>query len=283
MLNEKITVLAHAKLNLYLDIVGMRADGYHLLETVLQSVDLSDIVEVAAAREGISVSCSNPEIPTGEKNICYKAAKRFIERVGGNFGAEIRIEKRIPDGAGLGGGSADAAAVLHALNELNGLPMRSDKLLQLAAEIGADVPFCLTGGLAACRGIGEVIEPLSPLPDRFYLIVKPNFRCPTQNAYKLYDSAPVPAKNALKAFCNAGSRYPDMLYNVFEEIYGNVEISSIRAKLRETGALGSCLTGSGSAVFGVYETAREAASAARAFPEMFTAVAKPAAAGLAVI
>lgn len=283
MLNEKITVLARAKLNLYLDIVGTRADGYHLLETVLQSVDLCDIVEVSAAREGIAVSCSNPEIPTGEKNICYKAAKRFIERVGGKFGAEIRIEKRIPDGAGLGGGSADAAAVLYALNELNGLPMRSDELLQLAAEIGADVPFCLTGGLAVCKGIGEVIEPLKPLPELFYLIVKPNFRCPTQSAYQLWDSAPVSAKNALKAFCNAGSRYPELLYNVFEEIYGNVEISSIKAKLCDTGALGSCLTGSGSAVFGVYETAEQAASAARAFPEMFTAVAKPVPSGLAVI
>ncbi len=283
MLNEKITVLAHAKLNLYLDIVGTRTDGYHLLETVLQSVDLSDVVEVTAAREGILVSCSNPEIPTGEKNICYKAAKRFAERVGGNFGAAIHIEKRIPDGAGLGGGSADAAAVLYALNELNGLPMRLDELQQLAAEIGADVPFCLFGGLAVCRGIGEVIEPLSPLPERFYLIVKPNFRCPTQKAYQLYDNAPVPAKNTLKAFCNAGSRYPEMLYNVFEEIYGNVEISSIKAKLRETGALGALLTGSGSAVFGVYETAQGAASAASAFPEMFTAVAKPVAAGLAVI
>lgn len=283
MVNEKITIAAHAKLNLYLDIVGTRTDGYHLLETVLQSVDLCDIVEVTAARGGISVSCSNPEIPTGEKNICYKAAKRFAGRVGGNLGAEIHIEKRIPDGAGLGGGSADAAAVLYALNELNGLPMRSDELLQLAAEIGADVPFCLTGGLAVCRGIGEVIEPLKPLPERFYLIVKPNFRCPTQDAYKLYDNAPVPAKNALEAFCNAGLRYPEQLYNVFEEIYGNLEISSIKAKLRETGALGSCLTGSGSAVFGVYETALKAASAAREFPEMFTAVAKPVRSGLAVL
>ncbi|MGN0670651.1 MAG: 4-(cytidine 5'-diphospho)-2-C-methyl-D-erythritol kinase, partial [Oscillospiraceae bacterium] len=273
----------HAKLNLYLDIVGTRKDGYHLLETVLQSVDLCDIVEVTAAREGISVSCSNPEIPTGEKNICYKAVKRFAERVGGNFGAEIHIEKRIPDGAGLGGGSADAAAVMCALNELNGLPMRSYELLQLAAEIGADVPFCLTGGTAVCRRIGEVIEPLKPLPELFYLIVKPNFRCPTQDAYKLYDNSPVPAKNGLEAFCNAGSRYPEMLYNVFEEVYGSLEISSIKAKLRETGALGALLTGSGSAVFGVYETALQAASAAREFPEMFTAVAKPVRLGLAVL
>lgn len=283
MINEKITVMARAKLNLYLDIVGRRNDGYHILETVLQSVDLCDIVEVTAAREGIAVSCSNPEIPQGDGNICHKAAKRFLERVDGNFGVDIHIEKRIPDGAGLGGGSADAAAVLYALNELNGLPMRPDELLKLAAEIGADVPFCLTGGLAVCRGIGEVIEPMSPLPERFYVIVKPNFRCPTQAAYKLWDSKPVPSKNALEAFCDAGSRYPEMLYNVFEEIYGNPEISAIKAKLIETGALGALLTGSGSAVFGVYKTAQEAASAARAFPEMFTAVASPVNSGLGII
>lgn len=283
MTNEKITVAAYAKLNLYLDIVGTRSDGYHILETVLQSVDLADVVEVTAAREGISVSCSNPEIPAGEKNICYKAAKRFAERVGGDFGAKIHIEKRIPDGAGLGGGSADAAAVLYALNELSGLPMRSDELFSLAAEIGADVPFCLTGGISVCRGIGELIEPLKPLPERFYLIVKPKFRCPTQAAYKLYDEKPVPPRKALEAFCNAGSLYHEELYNVFEEIYADLEISSIKAKFHETGALGALLTGSGSAVFGVYETAQEAASAARAFPEMFTVVAKPVGAGLAEI
>lgn len=283
MINEKITVMARAKLNLYLDIVGTRADGYHILETVLQSIDLCDIVEVSAAHDGIAVSCSNPEIPQGDGNICHKAAKRFLERAGGDFGVKIHIEKRIPDGAGLGGGSADAAAVLFALNELNGLPMRSDELLKLAAEIGADVPFCLTGGLSVCRGIGEVIEPLKPLPELFYLIVKPNFRCPTQKAYQLYDSAPVPAKNALEAFCNAGSRFPEMMYNVFEEIYGNQEISSIKSKLLETGALGALLTGSGSAVFGVYETAQQAASVARAFPEMFTAVASPVSSGIAII
>lgn len=283
MINEKITVLAQAKINLYLDIVGTRKDGYHLLETIMQSVDLSDIVEVSPAREGISVSCSNPEIPQDSGNICHKAAKLFLERFGGNSGANIRIEKRIPHGAGLGGGSADAAAVLFAMNELNGLPALSDELSALAAEIGADVPFCLTGGTAVCRGIGEKIEPLSPLPERFYLVIKPNFGCPTKEAYMRYDSAPLASKNALKAFCNAGLRYHEHLYNIFEEIYKDPQISEIKSKLLETGALGALLTGSGSAVFGVYETAQKAASAARAFPEMFTAVAKPVSSGLARI
>ena len=283
MINEKITVLAHAKVNLYLDIVGMRKDGYHLLETIMQSVDLSDIVEVSPTREGISVSCSNPEIPQDSGNICHKAAKLFLERFGGNYGVKIHIEKRIPHGAGLGGGSADAASVLFAMNELNGLPARSYELSALAADIGADVPFCLKGGTAICRGIGEKIEPLRPLPERFYLVVKPNFGYPTKEAYKRYDRAPLAPKNALEAFCNAGLRYHEHLYNVFEEIYKDPQISEIKSKLLETGALGALLTGSGSAVFGVYETAQKAASAAHAFPEMFTSVAKPVSFGVARI
>lgn len=283
MLSSEITILANAKLNLYLDIVGKRADGYHLLETVMQSVDLSDVVEVHKKSGEISVSCTNPAIPQGEKNICFKAAKLFFEKIGERSGAEIRIAKRIPDGAGLGGGSADAAAVLYALNTLSGFPMRSEELSALGAKIGADVPFCLSGGVAICRGIGEEIQPISPLPERFYLIVKPAFRCPTSEAYSLYDKLPTAPKKALEAFCNAGSRYSEMLYNVFEEIYGSEELFTLKSKLLKTGALGSCLTGSGSAVFGVYESAEKASKASSAFPEEFTAVAKPAGAGLAVI
>lgn len=283
MLSSEITILANAKLNLYLDIVGRRTDGYHMLETVMQSIDLSDVVEVHKKSGEISVSCTNPGIPRDEKNICYKAAKLFFEQTGEQSGAEIRIIKRIPDGAGLGGGSADAAAVLYALNTLSGFPMRPEELSALGAKIGADVPFCLSGGTAVCRGIGEEIQPISPFPERFYLIVKPAFRCSTSEAYSLYDKLPIEPKSELEAFCNAGSCYPEIMYNVFERIYGNEELYALKSRLLKTEALGSCLTGSGSAVFGVYETAEKASEAASAFPEEFTAVAKPVSAGLAVI
>lgn len=282
-MNDAISLAANAKINLYLDITGARADGYHLLETVMQSVDLCDIVTVSLTKSGISAFCTNPDIPQNEKNICYKAAKLFFERTASTQGAEIRIDKRIPDGAGLGGGSADAAAVLSALNTLSGLPLRDYELSELAARVGADVPFCLVGGTRVCKGIGDAVEPTEPLPKRFFLIVKPNFRCPTAEAYAKYDSSPVPSKKALKAFCNAGSRYPEELYNIFEEIYRDERIFALKTKLTETGAIGSSLTGSGSAVFGVYETAEQAISAAKAFPEMFTAVASPVESGLVVI
>lgn len=274
-MKETLSLVANAKINLYLDITGRRADGYHLLETVMQSVDLSDIVTVSLGGSGISAFCTNPDIPQNEKNICYKAARLFFKQTKGEQSAEIRIEKRIPDGAGLGGGSADAAAVLLALNTLSGLPLRADELSELAAKVGADVPFCLVGGTRVCKGIGDAVEAASPLPKRFYLIVKPNFRCPTGEAYARYDSSPIAPKNGLEAFCKAGSRYHEKLYNVFEEIYADERIFALKNALKKTGALSSSLTGSGSAVFGVYETADEAMLAAKSFPELFTAVASP--------
>ena len=282
-MNDAISVAANAKINLYLDITGRRADGYHLLETVMQSVDLCDIVTVSLAKSEISAFCTNPDIPQNEQNICHKAAKLFFERTESARGAEIHIDKRIPDGAGLGGGSADAAAVLFALNTLSGLPLRDYELSELAAKVGADVPFCLVGGTSVCKGIGDAAQPTEPPEKRFFLIVKPNFRCPTAEAYAKYDSSPVSPKNALKAFCNAGSRYHEELYNIFEQIYRDERISALKSKLSETGAIGSSLTGSGSAVFGVYETRERAISAAKAFPQMFTAVASPVESGLVVI
>ncbi len=282
-MKETLSLVANAKINLYLDITGRRADGYHLLETVMQSVDLSDIVTVSLGGSEISAFCTNPDIPQNEKNICYKAAKMFFMQTKSEQGAEIRIDKRIPDGAGLGGGSADAAAVLSALNTLSGLPLRADELSELAARVGADVPFCLVGGTRVCKGIGDAVEAAKPLPKRFYLIVKPNFRCPTGEAYARYDASPIAPKNGLEAFCRAGSRYHEKLYNVFEEIYADERIFALKNALKKTGALGSSLTGSGSAVFGVYETADEAMFAAKSFPELFTAVASPVESGLLTI
>lgn len=282
-MKETLSLVANAKINLYLDITGRRADGYHLLETVMQSVDLSDIVTVSLGGSEISAFCTNPDIPQNEKNICYKAAKMFFMQTKSEQGAEIRIDKRIPDGAGLGGGSADAAAVLSALNTLSGLPLRYDELSELAARVGADVPFCLVGGTRVCKGIGDAVEAAKPLPKRFYLIVKPNFRCPTGEAYARYDASPIAPKNGLEAFCKAGSRYHEKLYNVFEEIYADERIFALKNALKKTGALGSSLTGSGSAVFGVYETADEAMFAAKSFPELFTAVASPVESGLLTI
>lgn len=269
---KEITLTAYAKLNLYLDITGRRGDGYHLLETVMQSVSLADYVTVALKDSGgISVSCSDPLIPENEGNICHKAARLFFEEVGGG-GADIRIEKRIPSGAGMGGGSTDAAAVLKGLNELCGGAVDGKKLHELAARVGADVPFCLYGGTKLCRGIGDIISEVQPIKECAFLVVMPDFSRSTAEAYQRYDDSPLEPKGALEEFTVSGGEYWRHLYNVFEELYGDRRITELTDKLRNAGALGAALTGSGAAVYGLFADADGAAAAAREFPTLFTAV-----------
>lgn len=269
---KEITLTAYAKLNLYLDITGRRDDGYHLLETVMQSVSLADYVKIALKESGgISVSCSDPRIPANEGNICHKAARLFFEEIGGGS-ADIHIEKRIPSGAGMGGGSTDAAAVLKGLNELCGGVLGEQRLHELAARVGADVPFCLYGGTKLCRGIGDIISEAPPIGECAFLVVMPDHACSTAEAYRKYDSSPLPPKGALEEFISSGGEYWRHLYNVFEELYGDPKISEITDRLRSAGALGAALTGSGAAVFGIFEDADRAAAAAKAFPTLFSAV-----------
>lgn len=265
-----ITLIANAKINTFLDITGKRADGYHLLETVMQSVDLADIVTVDLNDSGITVGCSDPTVPENEGNICYKAADLFFALLGRSGGADIYIDKRIPHGAGLGGGSADAAAVLRGLNELHNKPFDEATLLKLALKTGADVPFCLVGGTKLCRGIGEIMTDEKPYPAKYFLIVKPDFECDTKKAYADYDVTIVPRKE----------RKNTELYNVFRMIYKNDEINSIVQKLTELGAGGAELTGSGSAAFGTFMYESEASAAAKSFPRFFTAVCRPSARGI---
>lgn len=267
-----ITLIAHAKINLFLDITGKLADGYHLLETVMQSVDLSDIVTIEQSDE-ITVSCSDPEIPENEGNICYKAAELFFELLGRRGGADIYIDKRIPHGAGLGGGSADAAAALRGLNALFGKPFDEKTLLKLAAKVGADVPFCLVGGTKLCTGIGDVMADIEPYPQRHFLIVKPDFECDTKAAYADYDVTTVPRRE----------RHAGEFYNVFREIYKNEKINGIIKRLGAVGAKGAELTGSGSAVFGAFSDQMTALSAAKEFPLYYTAVCQASSKGAVLI
>lgn len=266
---NEIILRAPAKLNLYLDITGRREDGYHELETVMTSVDLCDTITVRQTDGEIRVSCTNADIPQNEGNICYKAAELFFEAAKIHGGAEIRIEKHIPHGAGMGGGSADAAAVFRGLNELFGYPLNNGELLKIGGKTGADVPFCIVGGTKICRGIGEKISECPMLPNRYFLIVMPDFSCDTKAAYRKYDDNPIEPKNALDKFCES---YPKMLYNVFEELYQNEEIRKIKEKMLGNGAENACLTGSGAAVFGVFENREKAEKAQSAFSGLFTAI-----------
>ena len=273
-----LTVTAAAKLNLYLDITGRRDDGYHLLETVMQSITLSDIVTLSLDEgNGITVTCDMPSIPCDEKNIAYKAAERYLKAAGIEKKVGIEIQKRIPSGAGMGGGSADAAAVLAGLDKMLGSPLDEERLYSIAAEIGADVPFCLVGGTKLCTGIGEVMSDTYEVKESFFLVVMPDFTCPTGAAYGRYDNSPVSPKNAVKEFelsVKNGS-FASAMYNIFEVLYADKRIADIKNKLIAAGAEGAMLTGSGAAVFGVFTAEEAALKAAGCFPTYFTSVCRP--------
>lgn len=263
---------AFAKLNLYLDIIGRRADGYHLVETVMHSVSLHDLVTVQLSRgSGITISCGREDVPTDSRNTAYRAAELFLKEAGASARVDISIEKNIPSGAGLGGGSADAAAVLSLMNYGLGFPLNTEVIMKIAAQVGADVPFCVAGGTKLCRGIGEEISELPELDrhlneirGKYFVVAKPDFSCPTGEAYGRYDSDPLPPHGGLDRFRAAlpGGFAPEM-YNVFQKLYADERIDSLCGRLVELGAEGAVLTGSGSAVFGVFSDYEKAEAAVK--------------------
>ncbi|MBC8546281.1 4-(cytidine 5'-diphospho)-2-C-methyl-D-erythritol kinase [Clostridiaceae bacterium NSJ-31] len=266
-----ITLSAAAKLNLTLGIEGRRADGYHEMKMVMQSVDLCDTVAVElTGAPGISIRCDDPAVPCDGRNLCHKAAQRFFEVADiRGAGAVISIRKVIPMQAGLAGGSADGAAVLAALNELTGSPLEKAQLLLLAASIGADLPFCLTGGTRLAGGIGEKLAALPPLPDCAVVIAKPEEGMPTATCFARYDAIAAPAQPDHGGMCAALAAgdlrgVAKRLCNVLEPAADLDCVELLKRRLRELGALGACMTGSGTAVFGLFERPDEARACADA-------------------
>jgi 4-diphosphocytidyl-2-C-methyl-D-erythritol kinase len=255
-------VQAHAKLNLYLRVVGRRPDGFHELETVFQSIDLADELTVELA-DDLRLTGGCAEAPPGPENLVLSAAAALREAAGGQGGAVIHLEKRIPVGAGLGGGSSDAAAMLLALNRLWGLELPHERLAALAAGLGSDVPFGLRGGTAVGRGRGEILEPL-PTPRLWSVLVRPPFPVPTAQAYGLYRPAP-PESPQLEAFLTAlatgdAARLAPLLRNDLEAgVFGAwPELEALREHLLTAGAVGARMTGSGSVLFGLARDERHA-------------------------
>lgn len=185
-----MTIEAPAKVNLVLRVLGRRPDGYHDLETLMVPLALHDTLSVEAGGDGIVVTCSDPEIPCDASNLAHKAANAFFRATGWPTGVRIHIEKRIPHGAGLGGGSSDAAAVLLALNELTGADLPVERLEEIAATFGSDIPFFVRGRAAWARGRGEVLEAAGELPAFPILLVKPPFPVSTAWAYRAWAAAP---------------------------------------------------------------------------------------------
>ena len=270
-----IQVSAPAKLNLTLDILGLRTDGYHELDMLMQAVSLYDEVDLTLGTGNPwSLICVSPEgnvldLPADGRNLAWRAAETFFRRTGlSDGGLSIRIVKRIPDRAGLAGGSADCAAVLKALNEYYDRPLEVRALLALAAECGSDVPFCVSGGTARVRGRGEAVEPLRVGTVQHYVICKPGFGISTPMLFRLSDQYP-PARRpdadalvrCLKSGDSAGAG--KRLCNVLEPVAARLhpELPAIKADLLSRGACGAQMTGSGSAVFGLFPGEAEAKDA----------------------
>ena len=181
---QELRIRAHAKINLFLDVLYKRPDGYHEIETVFQSIGLSDEIILKKLPKDIKIKCEHPQVPLDESNLAYRTAKLLFESSELSAGVEITIKKRIPISAGLGGGSADAAGVLVGLNQLFELGYEREQLMQLGAKLGADVPFCILGGTALGQGIGEILTPLPPIGRTWLVLVNPGFMVSTAWVYQ---------------------------------------------------------------------------------------------------
>ncbi len=267
-------IKANAKINLSLDIVGTREDGYHELSTVMQSVSLCDEIELSKNKTGeIKLSCNRRDVPVDNRNTAYKAAKFMLEYAGiKDMGVNIFIRKLIPSQAGMGGGSADAAAVLKGMVTLFDIDIPPQKLFDIAAQIGADVPFCLKGGTCLCEGIGEVMTELTPMPDCAVLICKPPVGVSTAVAYQESDKYPQEYGFYSEGMVNAIENRDidaicDSVGNRFDEVLHIPEVQIIKSIMLENGAKTASMTGSGSAVFGIYTDADSLFAAKAALKE----------------
>ncbi len=241
-----IRVTAHAKINFFLEITGKRPDGYHMLSTIFQTISLGDELTFAAADQ-LSLTCSDPALSVDSSNLVMKAAFRLREALREPRGAKIHLEKRVPMGAGLGGGSSDAAAVFLALLKLWKRKMSQDQLAGLAVKLGADVPFFLKGGLCLASGIGEELTPLKLLPQTWLVLVYPGFGVATKEAY---GRVRLPFSDTHQVRRENVTGY---LFNRFESLVfpDHAELLRLKQALLDAGATGALMSGSGSSVFGL--------------------------------
>lgn len=265
----EIKVKAYAKINLMLDIINRRTDGYHDLFMIMQSIGIYDTVTVSQTKsKSITITCNIDDIPLDEHNIAYKAADAFFKAAKiRNKGIHIDIVKRIPHAAGMAGGSADGAAVIVALNELTGAGLTDDELCEIGVKIGADVPFCIKGGTLLAQGIGDVLNKVKPLRKCYILIAKPDCSVNTGYAYNQFDTCGkthTPDKlGMLYAMQSRDLReICSKMENVFEQFIAVDNKVEIKEIMRNNGALGVCMSGSGPTVFGIFEDKVQAEAAA---------------------
>ena len=249
---------AFAKLNLTLDVLGKREDGYHDIKSVMQAISIRDDIEIdVGTGKPWCLKCDKEGVPTDERNLAWKAAKVFFDAVKQDpDGLEIRITKRIPSQAGMGGGSADAAAVLRALNRHYEYPFSVGALAELGAQIGSDVPFCVVCGTAMAEGRGEKLRKLADMPDCIFVVCKPQFSISTPDLFRKIDEKEIakrPNHQAMESALLAGDlgKIAENLCNVFDPVVTEerLELNYIKSIFNSYGAVGYQMTGSGSAVF----------------------------------
>lgn len=272
---------AYAKLNLTLDVLGQRGDGYHEMRMIMLSVSLYDEIGIRLIPGGrISARSNLRYLPDDERNISCRAAKLFFERAGmEDMGAEILHRKRIPVCAGLAGGSTDGAAVLRSLNRVCGRRFSPSELEEMARGLGSDVAFCVRGGTQEATGRGDELSPLPDMPRCFVVIAKPSFSIKTPELFAKIDSRRSPAHpdtDGTVAALHAGDLggVARRMYNVFEDVLPQKYsgIADLKRRLYDLGALGACMTGTGSAVFGIFETKEQALLAREALRKSCAAV-----------
>jgi len=267
---------AYAKINISLDVVGKRENGYHNLKSVMQSVSLHDRIYINTDFSGIRIKTNLPYLPCDERNIVYKAAQLFFSEAAISPAADIYISKKTPMGAGLGGGSADAASALLGLNKMFSYPLTSQKLEEIGLSCGADVVFCMRGGTQLAEGVGEILTPLPPLPECYITIIKPSLSISTKTVFQGFNLSECdyhPDTEGIISAIENGDIHAMSVraYNVLEKAvlpkYKNLDL--YKRDLLAYGALGSCMSGSGSAIFGIFDDEKKAKKTASYFKKAY--------------
>lgn len=272
---EKVVRKAYAKINLGLDVLRRRPDGYHEVKMIMQTVDIWDqLTFIRSSKPGVALRVSGAELPTGKDNLIVRAAELVMTEKNPGEGVEIELEKRIPIAAGMAGGSTDAAAVFHGLNELFGLEMSLDRMKELGVKIGADVPYCIMGGTALSEGIGERLTELSPPPECILVVAKPDINVSTKYVYENLHADQLTAHPDIDGMLQAireGSltgitqRMANVLETVTVKAYPVID--QIKTVMKETGAENALMSGSGPTVFGIFTDEQGARDAARRITE----------------
>lgn len=276
IMGKRALTRSYAKINLTLDVLSRRENGYHDIKMIMQTVSLFDLIIIDKAAGGISISTNLHYLPCNDKNIAYKAADAFFKETGIRGGIKIMIHKNIPVAAGLAGGSGNCAATLAAMNMLYNRPLSDERLMSLGASLGADVPYCFNGGTQMAEGVGEILSPLPKMPDAYILLVKPPINVSTGAIYEEIDNAPITARpdtDAMIAALKNGDIYSvaDNLSNVMEAVTEKRYpiIAGIKQKMIMNGALNSVMSGSGPTVFGIFDNFERAKKSADSFSLQF--------------